>query len=172
MVEEFVQEISDGADRATALTRQLLAFSRRQILELEDVNLNEVIQGIVKMVKRVIGENIHVELLEGHQLDTVHVDRGQIEQVLLNLCVNARDAMPEGGSIVIETENVFFDDEYCKEHAWASAGRYVLLSVTDSGCGMDQETLAHVFEPFFHDQDSGQRDRSRFVHRIWHHPSA
>jgi len=153
---EFADEIAQGAARAAALTRQLLAFSRRQILEMEDLELNEVIQGVMKMLRRVIGENIEVGLIEGRRLGIVHADPGQMEQVLINLCVNARDAMPEGGRITIETENVMIDKEYCDTHTWAKLGHYVLLSVTDTGCGMDAQTQAHIFEPFFTTKELGK----------------
>lgn len=152
----FVEEISNGADRASALTRQLLAFSRRQVLKMEDLDLNEVIQSLMKMLKRVIGEDIKVNVLAGYRLGTIHADRGQMEQMLMNLCVNARDAMTEGGTLSIETENVVLDDDYCGAHAWAQPGRYVLLSVTDTGCGMTSEIMGHIFEPFFTTKDVGK----------------
>jgi signal transduction histidine kinase len=153
---EFAMEILRCADRASALTRQLLAFSRRQILETEDLDLNAVVHDFLKMLKRVIGEDIEVQILEGHRLGVVHADRGQIEQVLLNLCVNARDAMPEGGSLTIETENVVMDDAYCATHAWAAPGRYVLLSVADAGCGMDAKAQTRIFEPFYTTKELGK----------------
>ena len=153
---EFVTEIADGADRASRLTRQLLAFSRRQILELEDIDLNDVVLGLTKMIRRVIGENIQVDFTPGHSLATIHADRGQMEQVLLNLCINARDAMPVGGGLGIETENVVLDQAYCETHTWAIPGRYVLLSVTDSGCGMNEETQSRIFDPFFTTKELGK----------------
>jgi len=152
----FAEEIAQGAERAAALTRQLLAFSRRQILEMEDLDLNEVVHGVMKMIRRIIGENVEVKVMEGRGLNAVHADRGQMEQVLINLCVNARDAMPEGGALAIETANVVMDTEYCAVHAWASPGRYVVLSVTDDGCGMDAETQARIFEPFFTTKELGK----------------
>jgi len=146
---EYAEEIAKSADRAALLTRQLLTFSRRQVLEMEDLDLNDVVQLLLKMIVRIIGEDIAIEVLQGRRLGLVHADRGQMEQVLLNICVNARDAMPGGGSVTIETENLAMDKAYCDAHAWASPGRYVLLSVTDTGCGMDAATQARIFEPFF-----------------------
>ena len=153
---EFAHEILNGTHRAAALTRQLLAFSRRQVLELEDLSLNEVIESLLKMLGRVIGEHIQLDFVPGHRLGTVHADRGQMEQVLLNLTVNARDAMPDGGNLTIETEKVTLDTAYCDTHSWAKPGRYVLLSVTDTGSGMDAETLGRVFEPFFTTKRPGE----------------
>ena len=146
---EFVEAISQGADRATTLTRQLLAFSRRQILDMEDLDLNEVVQSMMKMICRLIGENIEVKTVVAPHVGIVHADRGQMEQVLLNLCVNARDAMPLGGLLTIETTYVMMDKEYCAVHDWATTGQYVLLSVMDTGSGMDEQTQARIFEPFF-----------------------
>ncbi len=146
---EFAEEIARGTDRAAALTRQLLAFSRRQVLEVEDLDLNEVVEHLVKMIHRVIGEDIQLHVVPGYRLGTVHADRGQMEQILMNLCVNARDAMPDGGKLTIETQNVTFDKDYCAVHAWAVPGQYVSLSITDTGIGMDAETQARIFEPFF-----------------------
>jgi len=153
---EFADEISRGAQRASALTRQLLAFSRRQILEMQDLDMNAVVRGLVTMIRRLIGADIDVKVREGRNLGIVHADRGQMEQVLLNLCVNARDAMPEGGVLTIETEHVVMDQEYCKAHGWASPGRYVLLGVSDTGCGMDAETQERIFEPFFTTKELGK----------------
>ena len=153
---EFAEEIVQGTERAAALTRQLLAFSRRQILEMENLDLNEVIHGVMKLIRRVIGEDIEMNVVEGQRLGLVHADRGQMEQVLLNLCVNSRDAMPEGGVLTVETENVVIDEEYCAVHTWASPGTYVLLSVSDTGCGMDAQTQEHIFEPFFTTKELGK----------------
>ena len=148
-VRASVEEILKAGKRAKTLVRQLLAFSRRQVLKMKDVDLNDVIANLMKMIRRVIGEHITLDTVAGHDLGIVRADPGQIEQILMNLCVNARDAMPDGGTITIETENVRIDEAFCETHSWAEPGRYALLSVTDTGCGMDEKTLRSVFEPFF-----------------------
>ncbi len=145
---EYAEEIARGSERAAALTRQLLTFSRRQILEMRNLEINEVVHGISTMVRRLIGENIEMTIEPGAPCN-IHADRAQIEQVVLNLCINARDAMPECGTLAIHTETVVIDKEYCAAHPWASAGHYALLSITDTGCGMDDATKEHIFEPFF-----------------------
>ncbi len=144
-----VEEISTACDRAARLVSQLLAMSRRQVLSMDSVDLNEVVASVREMLDRVIGERIEIELVQSRELGMVRADRGHIEQVLMNLCINARDAMPEGGRLTLETENVLLDEGYCRAHHWASPGRYVLLSVTDTGKGMEAEVLEHIFEPFF-----------------------
>lgn len=151
-----LEEISKAAGRATKLVSQLLAFSRRQIIEPTHLDLNEVIGNLIGMLERIIGEHIRLVFIPGHQIGSVRADRTMIEQVLLNLSVNARDAMPEGGRLTIETENVLFDSEYCEQNPWAKRGRYLLLSVTDTGCGMDTSTLERVFEPFFTTKNAGK----------------
>jgi two-component system, cell cycle sensor histidine kinase and response regulator CckA len=144
-----LMEVYKAGQRASTLTHQLLAFSRRQVLKLVPLDLNQVVEDLMKMVRRLIGENIDLVVIPGRGLWTVSADRGQIEQVLLNLCVNARDAMTDGGRLSIETENILFDTQYCAQHEWAKPGRYVQLSVTDNGFGMDKTTLDKIFEPFF-----------------------
>ncbi len=153
---EDLVEIEHACKRASGLTRQLLAFSRREIIEPRHINLNELVARMLKMLKRVIREDIEIQFMAGHELGTVLVDRGRIEQVLMNLCVNANDAMPEGGRLMIETENVLISSEYCRTHPYVEPGRYVQLSVTDSGCGMDKKTLDRVFEPFFTTKEPGK----------------
>lgn len=145
---EYVDQIAQGAERASALTRQLLAFSRRQILKMEELDLNDVVDGMSNMIRRLIGEDIEIAVVQGTRC-IIHADRGGMEQVLLNLCLNARDAMPDGGTLTIKIEDVVLDKDYCDKHVWASPGRYALLSITDIGCGMDAATQEHVFEPFF-----------------------
>ncbi len=146
---ENLKEVLDAVERAARLTRQLLAFSRRQALQKVDLNLNQLVGDLLSMIRRLIGENIEVDLVPGHELGNVKADKGQIEQVVLNLCVNARDAMPNGGRLTIESQNVYINGNYRLSHPWSKPGRYVLLSVTDTGCGMDQPTLSRIFEPFF-----------------------
>jgi signal transduction histidine kinase len=148
--------VRQAADRAADLTRQLLAFSRRQIIKPVNLDLNDLVQGVLKMIGRVIGEHIDLCFMPGERLGTVYADKGQIEQILMNLCVNARDAMPTGGTLTIETKNVAIGGEYCREHPWATEGRYVSLSVTDTGHGMDEATRAQIFDPFFTTKGVGQ----------------
>ncbi|MHB9061020.1 MAG: response regulator [Desulfobacteria bacterium] len=152
-----VREISKSADRAAALTRQLLAFSRRQVLQPKVLDINSVVTGIDKMLRRLLGEDISlVTVLDGVG-GKVMADPGQIEQVIVNLAVNARDAMPDGGTITIETAaNVELDDAYARTHDGASPGPHVMLAVSDTGCGMDAETLSRVFEPFFTTKEKGK----------------
>ena len=148
-VQEELTQIAMAGERAASLTGQLLAFSRRQVMAPDNLDVNKVIATMGNMLRRVIGEHIHLEVIASPRLGRVYADRGMIEQVLMNLCVNARDAMPAGGRLSIETENVLITEDYCRDHVWAIPGRYVLASVTDTGCGMDRETAKHVFEPFF-----------------------
>jgi len=153
---EDLVEIQTAAERAAALTRQLLIFGRRGISQPRDLDLNEVIANLIKMLRRVIGENVELDVIPGHDLGTVNADPGQMEQVLMNLCVNARDAMPEGGRITIETENVLINSAYCQTHPWARQGRYVLLTVSDTGAGMSPEVQKRIFEPFFTTKGEGK----------------
>jgi len=153
---ELVTDIRTAGDRAAALTRQLLAFSRRQLLEPKIVNLNETVAEVEKMLRRLIGEDIMLASNLDHSLQSVRVDPGQIEQVLVNLAVNARDAMPSGGQLTIETRNVEWTEEYCRVHLGYMPGRYVMLSMTDTGCGMTPEVKRRVFEPFFTTKGAGK----------------
>jgi len=144
-----VRTIKGASKRAAELTHALLAFARRQVLQPVDIDLNELVEDFLPMLRRVIPENIEIDFIRGHELATVRADRGQVEQILMNLCLNSRDAMGEGGTLTIETENTLINGEYVKSHPWAKAGRYVLLSVSDSGSGMDEATVRHAFEPFY-----------------------
>jgi PAS domain S-box-containing protein len=143
------QEISNAANRATALTRQLLAFSRKQMLAPRVLDLNELVSENLKMLTRVIGEDIDLVMAPAQNLGAVKADPGQIEQVIMNLAVNARDAMPKGGKLTIETANATLDESYARFHAAAAPGEYIMLAISDSGIGMDAETQSHIFEPFF-----------------------
>jgi PAS domain S-box-containing protein len=143
------QEIASAADRASSLTRQLLAFSRKQMLAPKIVNLNNVVNENLKMLTRMIGEDIDLVMVPTPSLWPVRADAGQIEQVIMNLAVNARDAMPSGGKLTIETSNVTLDEEYARYHAPLHPGDYVMIAFSDTGVGMDAETQSHIFEPFF-----------------------
>ena len=144
-----IEQIASATTRATHLTRQLLAFSRQQVLQPQALIVNGIVDGLMPMLTRVIGEDVELETSLEPGLDPVLADAGQLEQVLVNLAVNARDAMPDGGHLTIQTANVELDEEYVAHHGEASIGRHVLLSVADTGSGMDAETLAHAFEPFY-----------------------
>ncbi len=144
-----IEEIKKAGERATALTQQLLAFSRRQTLERKNINLNETITNMMKMLTRIIGEDIEVRFAATGNLQTVCADAGQIEQVVMNLAINARDAMPDGGQVIIETHNVTLGDDYCRRHSYAKPGKYARIMVSDTGTGMDADTLKRIFEPFF-----------------------
>lgn len=145
----YLREALAAAKRASQLTRQLLAFGRRQPLHMEDTPLPELVTNLLKLLRRLIGEHIELSLVTGRNLGLVRCDRTQIEQVLINLCVNSRDAMPNGGRITITLENKTISNSYHNTHPWAKVGRFMLVSVTDTGTGMDKATQEHVFEPFF-----------------------
>jgi PAS domain S-box-containing protein len=155
-VRHNLEQIQGATDRAATLTRQLLAFSRKQVLQPKILDLNDVVAGMIKMFARVIGENIDLAFLPGSKLAPVKADPGQMEQVLLNLVVNARDAMPDGGRLTIETANVELDRVSASQHPAMEAGSYVMLIVTDTGCGMDAGTQARIFEPFFTTKGHGK----------------
>ncbi len=153
---EEVEEIRKAAERATALTRQLLAFGRRQVLQPQVLDLNEVVANMDRMLQRLIGEDIQLLTVLDPELWPVKVDPGQIEQVIMNLAVNARDAMPGGGKLTIETANVILDEGYARRHVSVKPGPCVMLAVTDAGSGMDKETQSHLFEPFFTTKRTGE----------------
>ncbi len=143
------QEISSAAERASSLTRQLLAFSRKQMLAPRIVNLNDVATENIKMLTRMIGEDVDLVMVPAPNLWPIRADAGQIDQVIMNLAVNARDAMPSGGKLTIETSNVTLDEEYARFHAPSRPGDYVMIAISDTGIGMDTDTQSHIFEPFF-----------------------
>ena len=154
-VAERFTRIREQAERAATLTRELLAFARRQVLQPRAVDLNTVAGGLVSFLDKVIGKHIEFKFLNA-KLDLVKADSAQIEQVLMNLCLNARDAMPQGGRLVIETEMVELDDSYCRFYPYVQAGRYAVVSVSDTGVGMDAETRERIFEPFFTTKERGK----------------
>jgi PAS domain S-box-containing protein len=143
------QEISNATQRATSLTRQLLAFSRKQMLAPKVLDLNEVVTENLKMLTRMIGEDIDLVMVPSSALGAVRADPGQIDQVIMNLAVNARDAMPDGGRLTIETANVSLDESFARTHAPLAPGEYVMLAISDTGVGMDVDTQSRMFEPFF-----------------------
>lgn len=163
---EEIRAIADAAASATRLTRHLLAFSRRQILQPRVVDPNDMVTSLDRLLRRVIGEDVTLRCMLGQGLWRVRVDPGQMEQVLLNLAVNAREAMPQGGTLTIETNNVFLDESAAQAHAEVAPGPYVLLAVSDTGIGMDAATVAQVFEPFFTTKDSGTGLGLATVHGI------
>jgi PAS domain S-box-containing protein len=144
-----IERIEDASERAAALVRQLLAFSRKQVLQPKNIDLNGIVNGLEQLLRRLMGEDIRIQTKLAVDVGTIKADPSQIEQVLMNLVVNARDAMPHGGKLIIETTNAELDQAYASEHVSVKPGRYVMLAVSDSGMGMSPETVAHIFEPFF-----------------------
>ncbi|MGA7841586.1 MAG: ATP-binding protein, partial [Candidatus Acidiferrales bacterium] len=153
---EHAEEIEKAGQRAASLTRQLLAFSRQQVLAPAVLNLNSLISEMEKMLPRLIGEDIEIVIALDPAIGRVKADHGQLEQVVMNLAVNARDAMPDGGKVVITTANAVLDETWTRSHPGSKAGDFVMLSVADTGTGIDSETLAHIFEPFFTTKERGK----------------
>jgi CheY-like chemotaxis protein len=153
---ENIEEIKRASERAADLTRQLLAFSRKQIMEMQVLDLNHVVQGLDKMLHRLLGEDIELLTVLPEGIGKVKADPGQIEQVIVNLAVNAKDAMIEGGKLTIETADVELDEEYAHRHIAVIPGQYVMLSISDTGVGMTSEVKERVFEPFFTTKEQGK----------------
>ncbi len=151
-----LNQIQYAGERAAGLTRQLLAFGRKQVLEPKVLNLNESVEAIESLIKRLIGENIQWTPDLGADISNIKADPGQIEQILMNLCVNARDAMPDGGALTIETRNIEVDDLFARAHGPITPGSYVRLTISDNGCGMTKETQARIFEPFYTTKEKGK----------------
>jgi two-component system, cell cycle sensor histidine kinase and response regulator CckA len=155
-LKKATSQVRSAAEHAARITSQLLAFSRKQVLSPRMIDLNNIMMNLDTMLRRLIGEDIEVLTVPGRDLGTVRADPGQIEQVIMNLALNARDAMPHGGRITLETDNINLNDAYAREHVPLQAGSYVMLAVSDTGTGMSSETLAHVFEPFFTTKEFGK----------------
>ncbi|MCE1248672.1 MAG: PAS domain S-box protein [Firmicutes bacterium] len=151
----YFEEIGKAAKRASDLTRQLLAFSRKQITSPKIINFNEVIKDLYKMISRLIQENIELQINLDPDILPVKIDPGQLEQIIVNLAVNSRDAMPDGGNLIIKTGMVKLDETFCKDYPFVRPGNYVMLSVCDSGIGMEEQMLPHIFEPFFTTKERG-----------------
>jgi PAS domain S-box-containing protein len=151
-----IRRIEDAADRAVTLVRQLLAFSRKQVLRPKILDLNTIVMNLDQLLRRLMSENIEMKTFVSKDVGAIKADPGQIEQVIMNLVVNARDALPDGGRILIETSNVDLDSSYTRDHAVVVPGPYVLLAVTDTGIGMTADTVAHIFEPFYTTKESGR----------------
>jgi len=151
-----VERIEDASERAGTLVRQLLAFSRRQVLQPKLVDLNSIVMGLDKLLRRLMDEDIQMTTIPGKDIGTIKADPAQMEQVIMNLVVNARDAMPKGGRLTVETANVDLDAAYASDHATVKPGSYVMLAVSDTGTGMSPETVAHIFEPFYTTKESGR----------------
>jgi CheY-like chemotaxis protein len=151
-----LQAVQHAAERSAALTRQLLAFARKQTIAPKVIDINDTVEGMLKMLRRLIGEDIDLLWQPGRNLQSVKVDPSQIDQLLANLCVNARDAIAGVGKVTIETDAKTLDEVYCADHLGVLPGEYVLLAVSDDGCGMNKKTLNHIFEPFFTTKGEGK----------------
>jgi two-component system cell cycle sensor histidine kinase/response regulator CckA len=151
-----IEEIKNAGERASSLTRQLLAFSRKQVLEPQVLDPNQTVRNMVKMLRILIGEDIELVTKLSDEVGRIQADPGQLEQVVMNLAVNARDAMPEGGKLFVETKPCDLDEQYAASHSEVAPGSFVRIAVTDTGCGLSEKTLAHIFEPFFTTKTAGK----------------
>jgi PAS domain S-box-containing protein len=156
VLDRYLDGVRDGAEKATTLTRQLLAFSRRQVLQRSVVDIGGLVTDMLTMLRRIVGEHLELHFEPGPDITTILADRGQIEQVVMNLVVNARDAMPDGGTIRVSTRTRVADQVFCSDHRWAVPGTYAMLEVEDSGDGMSPDILDRVFEPFFTTKEMGR----------------
>lgn len=154
--ESYLENIHKAVSQSSSLTKQLLAFSRKQVLDLKVINLNALLADTIPSFQKLLTESIQIKTICSDSLHNIKVDPSQLEEVLLNLIINARDVMPDGGSITIETSNVILDRDYAEEHIDVTPGPYTLLSITDTGCGMDKKTLSQIFEPFFTTKEPGR----------------
>jgi two-component system cell cycle sensor histidine kinase/response regulator CckA len=151
-----IEQVIKASERAAALVSQLLAFSRKQVMQPKVLDLNVIVAEVEKMLRRLIGEDVEVRTTLQADLGAIKADPSQLEQVIMNLVINARDAMPAGGKLTIETANTYLDETYAEQHLSVSAGDYVMLAVSDTGVGMDEKTRQHIFEPFFTTKDTGR----------------
>jgi CheY-like chemotaxis protein len=151
-----LREIEKSAKRASELIQQLLTFSRKVETKPRPIDLNKQVRDVEKLLERVIPRMIQIELILAEDLKPINAEPAQIEQIIMNLAVNARDAMPDGGKLIIETSNVVLDEDYCRTHAGAKPGEYVMLSISDTGSGMEKDILEHIFEPFYTTKDTGK----------------
>jgi len=163
-----IERIENASGRAAALVRQLLAFSRKQVLQPKILDLNKIVLNLDSLLRRLMDERIDMVTRVKDDLGKVKADPAQVEQVIMNLVVNARDAMPEGGRLVVETCNTELDANYAVEHVSVKPGRYVMLAVSDTGVGMDRQTVAHIFEPFFTTKEKWPWDRTWPFDSVWH----
>ncbi len=151
-----IEEIKKAGERSASLTHQLLAFSRQQVLQSKVIDLNEIIADTTKMLDRLIGEDVQMQTILDSKLGNVSGDAGQLTQVIMNLAVNARDAMPKGGSLIIKTSNAYLDNDFAARFVPTKPGSYVLLAVTDTGIGIESEQREHIFEPFYTTKEVGK----------------
>ena len=165
---EELKEIQDAARGSADLTRQLLAFARKQTIAPREPDLNETVEGMLKMLRRLIGEDIDLSWQPETNLWPVKMDPVQIDQILANLAVNARDAIAGVGKVTIETQSVILEEAYCAEPAGFIPGEFAMLAVSDNGCGMDKTTLNQIFEPFFSTEGDWKRNRSRARYDLWY----